>query len=294
MKLFSKEDILNAADSYKTPLKRILLVVFALDVNTIIPFILYVLKNQNDEKERDKIFELLESYLLRRFVCNRSNNNYSDLFTESLIGRQIFTYDGLRQYLSSKKYTENLHMPYDIEVEECFRVKNIPNGKARGILYLLESKFRQLKKAETALLPYNDYTLEHLMPQAWETNWPTPEGLSDLERIEFKEKRDDIIKTLGNMAIISQSLNSQISNSKWSDKLNDGLIEKAGDLLTLKDVINKKVWNEETIEKRAKQLSTIANQVWKNEISAGEKEEKDLLKKEKAKKAKKQQVKSKI
>ena len=86
-----KTAIQKDAESFKTPLKRMLFVAFTLDVASVLPYMLYVLKNCSDEQERNKIFTLLEAYIVRRLICNKISKNYSDLFTEGLIGNQIIT-----------------------------------------------------------------------------------------------------------------------------------------------------------------------------------------------------------
>ena len=272
--IYSKKAIQDDPESSKTPLKRILLVIFTLDVYTAIPYLLYILKNVADTAEQDKIFTLLESYIIRRQICNKVIKNYSDLFTESLIGQQILTYDALVEYLSNKKPNESLHMPYDAEIEDGFAGNsNLTAEKARGILYLLESKLREVAGSQTVLHPFTKYTLEHLMPQKWEENWEIPSGLNEVEEFEFKNNRNKVIATLGNMAIITQGLNSKASNNKWKKKLDGGLKDKAGDLLTMKDVVNKSKWDESTIASRAEWLAGKANEVWVNVISSGEAEE---------------------
>ena len=272
--IYSKKAIQDDPESSKTPLKRILLVIFSLDVHTAIPYLLYILKNVADTSERDKIFTLLESYIIRRQICNKVIKNYSDLFTENLIGQQILTYDALVEYLSNKKPNESLHMPYDAEIEDGFAGNsNLTAEKARGILYLLESKLREVAGSQTVLHPFTKYTLEHLMPQKWEDNWEIPSGLNEVEEFEFKNNRNKVIATLGNMAIITQGLNSKASNNKWKKKLDGGLRDKAGDLLTMKDVVNKPNWDESTIASRAEWLAGKANEVWVNVISSGEAEE---------------------
>ena len=272
--IYSKKAIQDDPESSKTPLKRILLVIFTLDVYTAIPYLLYILKNVADTAEQDKIFTLLESYIIRRQICNKVIKNYSDLFTESLIGQQILTYDALVEYLSNKKPNESLHMPYDAEIEDGFAGNsNLTAEKARGILYLLESKLREVAGSQTVLHPFTKYTLEHLMPQKWEDNWEIPSGLNEVEEFEFKNNRNKVIATLGNMAIITQGLNSKASNNKWKKKLDGGLKDKAGDLLTMKDVVNKSKWDESAIASRAEWLAGKANEVWENVISSGEAEE---------------------
>lgn len=274
--IFVRKEIQSAPDSYTTPLKRILFVVFTLDVYSALPFILYVLKNSQSQEENDKIFNLLESYIVRRQICNKVSKNYSDLFTEGLIGHQILNYNALRDFLVEKKPTESLHMPYDYEVEDGFLTNaSLKSEKARGILYLLESELRKTDHCETVLRPFAEYTLEHLMPQSWEENWKMPE-LSEIEAIEFRAIRKQMICTLGNLGIITQGLNSKVSNSKWSKKLSQGLREKAADILTMKNVVNKSDWNEEQIKKRAEWLADKANEIWENVVSSDEQEETEV------------------
>lgn len=276
--IFVRKDIQTMPDLYDTPLKRILFVVFTLDVYSALPFILYVLKNSQNLEENDKIFTLLEAYIVRRLICNKVSKNYSDLFTEGLIGRQILSYQGLRDYLSEKKPTESLHMPYNYEVEDGFLTNtSLRAEKARGILYLLESQLRKTEHSETVLRPFVDYSLEHLMPQSWEENWSMPSGLSEIEALEFRANRKQAISTLGNMAIITQGLNSKVSNSKWSKKLSQGLREKAADILTMKNVVNKSEWNEVQIKKRAEWLAEKANEIWENVVSSDEQEETEVV-----------------
>lgn len=274
--IFVRKDIQKDAESFKTPLKRMLFIAFTLDVASVLPYILYVLKNCTNENERAKIFTLLESYIVRRLICNKITKNYSDLFTENLIGNQILSYDTLCEYLRAKKPTESLHMPYDIEVEDGFKDNaSLRSDKARGVLYLLESKLRS--NEQTVLRPFAEYSLEHLMPQSWEQNWPMPEGLSDIEKLEFKEKRNSAICTMGNLAIITQKLNSGVSNSNWKKKLANGLKEHGEGILTLKRVICHNKWDEKTIFERAEWLAEKANEVWKNVISTDEEEEDNII-----------------
>jgi uncharacterized protein with ParB-like and HNH nuclease domain len=275
--LFVQNVIQKDSDSFKTPLKRILLVVFNLEVTAALPYIIFVVKNCPDKEEKNRIFTLLESYIVRRIICNKPTGNYSDLFSETLIGKRILTYDDLCAYLKTKKPKESLHMPYDIEIEKAFAGNTkIVVPKAKVILYLLESSLR--KDEQTQLRPLTEYTLEHLMPQAWEANWPIPEGLSELQRIKFKDERTNAIKVLGNMGIITNSLNAQVKNYAWQQKLDKGLRKKADGILTLKSAISRETWDEESILDRAEWLAGQANEVWKNVISSDEEEEAQMIK----------------
>ena len=100
------------------------------------------------------------------------------------------------------------------------------------------------------------------MPKKWKNHWP-PCATEELGKI-----RDNRLLTLGNLAIIPQSLNASIRDADWKTKKagkkdKPGLVLCAGGLHTLLDVLNKDEWNEDEIEKRAVWLYEKAVLIWK-------------------------------
>ena len=74
-------------------IERLAYLMFMQDTWTMTPYILYLIRNVANENERNRIFGYLENYLIRRIICKSKNNNYSDMFSENLIGQQIDTLD---------------------------------------------------------------------------------------------------------------------------------------------------------------------------------------------------------
>jgi hypothetical protein len=115
-------------------------------------------------------------------------------------------------------------------------------------------------------------TLEHIMPQQWEDNWPLPDGSKGLtwqELFDRKEgdpiadatrKRDTIVDTLGNLTLITQPLNTAISNSAWAEKKPELL--KASLLPINLQLQPYDKWDEGTIEHRGKELFERATSIW--------------------------------
>ena len=58
--------------------------------------------------------------------------------------------------------------------------------------------------------------IEHVMPQEWEKNWPLPPNKQD-DPTEA-EQRNRIIHTIGNLTLVSQRLNANLSNQPWEEK----------------------------------------------------------------------------
>jgi hypothetical protein len=153
------------------------------------------------------------------------------------------------------------YIPTDDELLAGFKNSKLVNLQTRGILYLLEAGIRSARSS-TALLGFDNYSLEHMMPKKWRNNW-TP-CASDAEA----RQRDSILLTLGNLAIIPQSLNASIRDSSWSEKKagkgvnNPGLSICASGLTTIHDALQKDVWDETEIGLRADWLYEQARSLW--------------------------------
>lgn len=260
---FNQSVLIGEALTSEACLDRMLVLVYGLDVMTARPFLLYIEKNVEQEDERNKMYAYLEAYLVRRFICKSINNNYSDFFTENMIGQGINTFEKLKKYIENKKIEDSLSMPSDDALKIGFKdsvMKN--NTKAKTVLYLMESKIRDDEKYSTKLLPFSSYTLEHLMPKKWRNKWNEPELSS-----KAAATRDEKIHTMGNFAIISGSLNSAISDDEWKLKLsgkgkNKGLEYYSSGIETMNDVCKQKKWDERKIEKRAEWLADKALSIW--------------------------------
>ena len=92
-------DTLKETITSDLSVRRLRNIMFASKSWTLVPYLLYVLKNVTDGKEQKKIFGYLESYIMRRMICKTSNNNYSDFFSENLIGQEKKTYQDLKNYV---------------------------------------------------------------------------------------------------------------------------------------------------------------------------------------------------
>lgn len=241
-------------------IERINFLIYVLDSSTLLPYVLYILKNVKSIKERNNIFGYLESYIVRRIICKSDNNNYSDLFGQSLIAYQANTLEKLKDYIEARGNEQALALPVDQSVREHLHTVTHPNKRALAILYLMESRLRTGKPHATHLYAFNDYTLEHLMPKKYEKNWPLNDGYDEDTRVMM-------INTLGNMAMLPSRLNSSISNADWTTKKNGkkhlyGLSYYASDLVTLKNVIKEKEWNEDKIADRADRLADVVINIW--------------------------------
>lgn len=241
-------------------IERINVIMFGLKTTTLIPYVLYVAKNVASKAERDEIYGVLESYIMRRLIVHATTKNYNNLFT-SLILNQVLDAQTLKERLY-KGGDATTYVPSNDDLMKGFYNSKLINAQAKGILYFIEAGARTAKNA-TVLLGFNGYSLEHLMPKKWRNNW------EKCETPELARQRDSVLLTLGNLAIITQSLNASIRDSDWQTKKagkgqdNPGLLSCAAGLTTIQDALKKDIWNEAEIRNRAVWLCEQAKNLWK-------------------------------
>lgn len=256
-------DIVNNELTNESGIERINAIIFGLDTSTLIPYTLYILKNVDDQNQRNELFAFIESYVMRRMVVKATTKNYNQLFTDRLISNKILSKEQFIQFLETRNDKVN-YLPNDTELKQGFENSVLINKQTAGIIYLIESKIRNRHKQATQLLGINKYSLEHLMPKKWENKW------NSVSTKEAKDYRNFKLKTLGNLAIITQSLNASIRDANWPTKKRgsgnkEGLIHYSGGIETLAPYLELNEWNEAEIEKRAEFLLNKAKEIWKAE-----------------------------
>ena len=272
-----KDEVLNAMNAYAAVFEstfdptccdrnvppapsteRMNVLIFGLKNSTLIPYVLYVRKSVESPDEQAKVFATLESYNVRRMLVRATTKNYNRLFT-SLILNEVKDAEALRKALEANDEATT-YMPGDAEVRSAFEESCLYNLQSKGVLYLLESAIRP-GMSSTALLGFNQYTLEHMMPKKWRNKWG---ALDD----EAATRRDRKLLTLGNLAIITHSLNASIRDADWPTKkqgkgYKDGLALCAAGLATMAGALEKESWDEGDIADRAEWLADKALEVWR-------------------------------
>ncbi|MBQ6504552.1 MAG: DUF262 domain-containing protein [Flexilinea sp.] len=242
-------------------IERINAVIFTFDTTTLIPYVLYIEKNIQNLATKNDLYAALEAYIVRRVVTRQTTKNYNRLFSERLILNQVLSRDDFNAY-NAKSDDVNNRIPSDEEVAKAFHESIIVNKYAAGVLYLIESKIRARNFHSTRLLGVGKYSLEHLMPKKWRNKWKVEDENFDAAY------RDWTLLTLGNLTIITQSLNTSIRDADWQTKktgvgTKGGLIKYADGIETLSDYLTLDEWNEDKICERASYLAEKALQIWK-------------------------------
>jgi hypothetical protein len=240
-----------------------------MDVGTLHPLMLEICNRHaktEDQPKRVQVMEDVESFLVRRLVCELSPKNYNRFFTE-LISKARKANDFSPEFIRSTLLAETADTslwPDDAAfrtawVELSF-YKRVKQTKTRMILEALEREMYDEKAGHVEF--DRNLTLEHLLPQEPHANdWPLPADPANEKAVEAAKKtRRDLLHTIGNLTLVTKKLNSSMSNGPWGRKVHEILLHSPLKLnRPFKDVES---WTETRIEDRTKQLLSVALRVW--------------------------------
>lgn len=236
-------------------INRLSYLLFAQSTWTPVPYILYILKTVKSQDDKVKIFEYLETYLVRRIICKSKNNNYSDLFSENLIGQEINSFEAFKKYVNDRNSRGTLLMPSDDEVKEALMTNDLLKMSSL-LLYLLESKINAAFSTESVYNNgYISFASEPLMPLKYDkTKWPLNINITE-------EDRDIKVRTLGNQLLVRGSrLQTSKSGLCWKDK--KCILSQMVQNLQLGQILGSNNWNEDLIDKRNSVLADKIIEIW--------------------------------
>lgn len=234
----------------------------ALNLTSAHPFLmdLFVLL-KDDHAQLLAILEDVESFLVRRMVCQLNTRGYNRLFIDMLValhGEGGTLAERVRAFLLSSQ-AESARWPSDTEFRTSWTSVPIFRVLAQArVRMLLEGLERRIRQAKSEDLRFGEkLTIEHLLPQKWQAHWPLPpEGLP----AQAAAEREELLHTMGNLTLLTKKLNPSISNGPWSQKQQE--ILKYSALALNRDLGETGDWNEGTIRQRSDALFEIARREW--------------------------------
>ncbi|MEG2556343.1 MAG: DUF262 and DUF1524 domain-containing protein [Odoribacter sp.] len=236
-------------------LRKLFSNIMRLKVDVSYPFLLPVYNDYTDEvitiDEFKEIIALIENYVFRRAICGIPTNSLNKTFAT------LYKSIDKSQYLESLKAAFQLmgnykRFPNDTEFEREITSKDVYNFRSRNyLLHRLENHNRK----ET--VSTDDYTIEHIMPQnpKLSTKWQNMLGGN------WQEVQKTYLHTLGNLTLTGY--NSELSDNTFDIKksMEGGFNDSPLRLNRFMQKVD--IWNEKTINERAKELATIAAKIWK-------------------------------
>jgi uncharacterized protein with ParB-like and HNH nuclease domain len=257
------------------PLFNLVTFLDSFDIRTAYPLLLALLDAQLDDGEWERVSVSVESYLLRRAVCNLTTKNLNRVFlglTRSL-RKSGLSHAGLKGELLALA-GDSTAWPTDEQFREAWRSAHVylimNNPKIVHIYKRLNETYLATKKERVSV--DGMLTVEHLLPQNWIDHWPMQDGSKGLGMVELSQalqgdpraeatrKRNAAAQTFGNLTILTQALNAAASNSPWTKKRPELLRHS---LLPINQQLQSvDIWDEEAISTRSEELFQRALLLW--------------------------------
>jgi len=140
----------------------------------------------------------------------------------------------------------------ELSAEPAYRRFKV--ARLRVFLEAIENAFR--RGTNQPQVPRRSYPIEHILPQKWQDNW-------SVDGLEAEINRAAHVHRLGNLTLLTASLNSKVSNSAWNAKRK--ALGEHDTLLLNSRLLSQSVdtgWDETAIESRTRQLIEVLLRLW--------------------------------
>lgn len=226
-----------------------------LEVATIYPFLLNCYDDWSQSKITEENFvtvlQILENFILRRFVCNVQTRGLNKIFAllYSQVSKDTSLASGtfieqLKLTLQSRGYPKDPEFRARLMEIKLYGSNRSEKGKL--ILESIESSFNHKEKVSL-----EGMTIEHIMPQTLSEWWK--EHLGE----DWAVVHELLIHSLGNLTLTGY--NAELSNADFLTKCTH--FENSHVELN-RYFHNRQAWRRENIEARAEYLADIALQIW--------------------------------
>lgn len=222
----------------------------------------------------------LESWVMRRTLLRRTSKDVNRFMVATLkelgdadpgrVGERIVEYLA-EQTADSREWPSDEEMMAELPYAKLYG--NIRQGRLRVVLRAAEKRLRAANQMyESATLP-EGLEIEHVMPQGWRSHWDPEPKLTP----EQASQRDRMVNTIGNLTLVTKSLNGSLSNRPWTDAsavdLREGgeagrgkrsLLDKFSLLALNREITHEHVdsWTEGSILERSRRLVKLINDEW--------------------------------
>ncbi len=197
-----------------------------------------------------EILDILENYVIRRYICNVPTNQLNKIFPSVCRSiRMNNNQDVVNEFMN---ILQGKGYPKDNEFKQKFKDNRFYGGgerteKTKLILEATEESF-----GHKELPPFENLTIEHIMPQVLSEWWKDHLGENADETYEL------CLHTIGNLTLTAY--NSELSNYDFYTKKN---ILSTSNLELNKYFNSISQWTLDEIEQRADFLAERALEIWK-------------------------------
>lgn len=214
-----------------------------------------------DPLVRDSVIGMAESWLMRRAVMRLPMGDLgrvvADLIDTHHNVPAAELASRIQQYLGGLD-AASTYWPGDSELlnalETDVAYKRFKRARLRMFLEAVEDHYRGFTgggNSKTGVrVQRNTLPIEHLMPQKWTDHWPVEAD----EGPDAEAERDGHVNRIGNLTLITQTLNSAVSNGPWLGGKGKWAQFANHDVMLMNRKIrdvSKDGWNEDRIDQRS-------------------------------------------
>ena len=256
------------------PLDRVGLFAYrtsVLESEVVKPIVLALLDPEQlalPETQLRKALDVLESWLVRRMLVRATTKSYTQVVAElvSVLARseRAVAGDALEKHLREQTGASR-YWPDDNELrrelEALLAYKRLGRSRLRMVLEGIEDHLRGWQGTSTGLggerVARGAYAIEHVLPRKWQSHWPLESGT--------EADRDRLLHTLGNLTLLTQKLNSSVSNGPWLGDSGKRAALQKHDVLMLNRTLLKgatDAWTDAAIRQRTRELTEVVLTIW--------------------------------
>ncbi len=210
----------------------------------------------------DDVVAAAESWLVRRQLLRLTGSDLGRIVADVIHSHADAAAPELgarvRTHLALLKSTST-YWPGDAEVRRELRTEQAYRRFKRGRLRMALEAVENAHRAGTnqPQVPRRGYPIEHVLPQKWSDHWPVAGP-------EAEQTRAAHVHRLGNLTLLTSSLNSRVSNGPWAAKRkallhNDTLLLNSR---LLAAVAPGDDWDEAAIDERTQRMVDAILAVW--------------------------------
>jgi len=229
-----------------------------LEISTAYPFLLAAY----DAKDRQEIskegllegLQILENYIVRRYLAGEPTNYLNKMFPT--LWRELNPTrfgESIRHTLTSKNYPSDNRLRQTIATEQLYDGRSQTRYKIYLVLDRINKHLSVGSGGHTVL--DGEPTIEHIMPRSPDVTWKNELGEN------WEEIYQENLNTLGNLTLVTQEWNSQLSNAAFSIK-KQKLCNHALRLNSSYFSLGIDRWDSDAIQVRAKFLSDKIIEIW--------------------------------
>jgi hypothetical protein len=264
----------RAADPHAqlTPVEMFVYRTQAMDSEVAKPLLLWLHDPERPSVPQDQIdaaVTAIESWLVRRALLRLASADLgrvvADLIsTLSHVAPEQLG-DRIRGHLA-RQDSASTYWPGDDEVRQALRdlpaYRRFKRGRLRMLLEAAEDHARSYTTAGPsptgARVPRGVLHIEHLLPQKWQLHWP-------VNGPEAEARRQEHVHMLGNLTLLTGSLNAKVSNGPWHGTDGKRAHLERHDVVLMNRRIMRTAeagWDEDQIARRTEDLIDAVLATW--------------------------------